>query len=126
MGLLCFVVACGEPPAPAIREVSQEEVLALHDRADGPLLLDVRTPEEFAVSHIPGAVNVPHTEIAERLPRILPLAGQGVIVYCRSGKRAGIGGQILLEAGVEVGHLQGDMLGWEEAGLPVMSMEDPP
>ena len=64
-------------------------------RKDGPLFLDVRTPVEFGISHIPGSVNVPlgllekHTgQIAQKLPR-------DTVVICRSGARSTRAAQLL-------------------------------
>ena len=60
-----------------------------------PFILDVRTAEEFASGHIPGAVNVPHTELADRLSTLeLPLGGE-IVVHCEGGGRAGEAESIL-------------------------------
>ena len=45
--------------------ISQDELSDAIAGGEKILLLDVRTPEEFQTSHIPGALNVPHTEAAE-------------------------------------------------------------
>ena len=111
------LAACSDP-GPASREVTQAEVSGYASESEPPLLLDVRTAEEYARGHIPGAVNIPHTELKERLAEV-GKSDHGVVVYCRSGRRAGIAAEILLGAGIDVGHLEGDMLAWQEAGLPV-------
>ena len=55
---------------------------------DGAVLLDVRTPEEFAERHIPGAINIPNETIStEEIPE-LPDKDQLILVYCRSGNRS--------------------------------------
>ena len=54
----------------------------------GALLLDVRTPEEFAAGHIPGAVNLPNEAIGSEEIALLPDKGQHILVYCRSGNRS--------------------------------------
>jgi rhodanese-related sulfurtransferase len=52
-------------------------------------LIDARSPEEYAESHIDGAINVPHDRL-EEFAGGLPTARDGtVVVYCRTGKRAG-------------------------------------
>jgi len=70
---------------------------------EGAVLLDVRTPGEFAAGHLPGAHNVPHTEIEARLPEIEALTGgakdKPIVVYCRSGRRSGIAKQALVARG---------------------------
>jgi rhodanese-related sulfurtransferase len=81
-------------------------------------LIDVRTPEEFASGHIPGATNIP-------LDTFDPAAlgsedGKETILYCRSGRRSGIAAEKLAEAeGSTVRHLDGGILAWSEAGQPV-------
>lgn len=54
----------------------------------GYVLLDVRTPEEYADGHIPGAKNLPLQSIGKTQPSMLPDTAQRVYVYCRSGQRS--------------------------------------
>ena len=55
---------------------------------DGAVLLDVRTPQEFADKRIPGAINIPNETIGtEEIPE-LPDQDQLILVYCRSGNRS--------------------------------------
>jgi len=69
----------------------------------GALLLDVRTPQEFAKGHIEGAVNIPHDRVADQIERIGELAGgdkgKPIVVYCRSGRRSGLAKHTLTEHG---------------------------
>ncbi|MBW2241506.1 MAG: rhodanese-like domain-containing protein [Deltaproteobacteria bacterium] len=93
----------------------------LHDRREAgtaPVTIDVRTAEEYASGHIPGAVNIPFDEVAERIGEID--APHGVALYCMVGPRARKGETALRAAGVEkVFHLEGGMAAWKEAGLPI-------
>ena len=87
------------------------------------LILDVRTPEEFANGHVPGAINVPHTEVASRLDEIEGAVdddpSRPVVVYCERGGRAGMAEAELLAAGfTQVLHLEGDMSDWRAKGRP--------
>lgn len=66
--------------------------------ADGALLLDVRTPGEFAGGGLPGAVNIPVGELEQRLAEVGD-KGRPVVVYCRSGRRSESAKNILLKAG---------------------------
>jgi rhodanese-related sulfurtransferase len=85
-----------------------------------PLVLDVRTPREFDGGHVPGAVNIPHTQLQLRLAEIQSAAGAGVVVYCEVGTRSQFALSLLRQAGYEnVQHLAGDMAGWRRAGLPI-------
>jgi NADPH-dependent 2,4-dienoyl-CoA reductase/sulfur reductase-like enzyme/rhodanese-related sulfurtransferase len=70
-----------------------------------PLLLDVRSPQEYALGHVPGAVNLPVDEIRDRmaeLPRHQPIAA-----YCQVGQRAYLATRILLQAGYRATNLSG-------------------
>jgi rhodanese-related sulfurtransferase len=82
------------------------------------LVLDVRTREEYTAGHVPGAVNIPHTELAGRLGEIE--SDRGVVLYCMVGPRARLGEEILRRAGVsKVLHLEGGLAAWRDADLPV-------
>jgi rhodanese-related sulfurtransferase len=84
------------------------------------LILDVRTPGEYAEGHVPGAKNVPYDQIGPRLSELDLTPDRPVVVYCKSGKRAAKAAQALVEAGQEnVLHLTGDMDGWKDAGRPI-------
>ena len=58
------------------------------DEESGYIILDVRTPEEFAGKHIPGAVNIPNETIGTTEIPELPDRAQLILVYCRSGNRS--------------------------------------
>ncbi|MBU2894524.1 rhodanese-like domain-containing protein [Colwellia sp. D2M02] len=100
-------------------EVSQKQLLSLMEQADKPLLLDVRSAEEYAQGHIPGAINIPHTEINSRLNELLAYQHQQIVLYCRSGRRVDIATTALLKQGFsQLDHLTGDFNGWQSSDLP--------
>jgi len=70
-----------------------------------PLLVDVRTPQEYAAGHIPGAVNVPVDELRSRLRELPP--DRELAVYCQVGQRGYLATRILAQAGFEVANLGG-------------------
>ena len=53
------------------------------------LIIDVRTAEEFAAGHFPGAINIPHEDIIEGIQESNVGKDQTVLLYCRSGNRSG-------------------------------------
>ncbi|NVB38131.1 rhodanese-like domain-containing protein [Pseudenhygromyxa sp. WMMC2535] len=69
----------------------------------GALLIDVRSPDEFASGHVDGAINIVHTQIRSESQRIRELQGgdleRPIVVYCRSGRRSGMAKDDLLAAG---------------------------
>jgi rhodanese-related sulfurtransferase len=84
-----------------------------------PLILDVRSPREYAAGHVPGAVNIPHTQLAYRLGELGIDKSEEVVVYCQVGKRAALAEQVLAEAGYTgVLHLEGQMRAWQRGGYP--------
>jgi rhodanese-related sulfurtransferase len=86
------------------------------------VVIDVRTPEEYAAGHIPGAVNIPYDQVAERISEVE--APHGVALYCMVGPRARKGEAALLSAGyTSVLHIEGGLSAWKEAGLPVEGAE---
>lgn len=89
-------------------------------RAEGRLLLDVRTREEFATGHVPGAALIPLAELPARMDELAARRGDGVVVYCESGGRAARAAALLREAGFgDVVLLEGSMRRWRSEGLPV-------
>jgi rhodanese-related sulfurtransferase len=105
---------------PGATDVSQARVKEALGKPDAPLLLDVRTEKEFAAGHVPGAINIPYDALPERLGELASHKDAPVVVYCESGRRAGIGAGTLREAGFsQLQHLTGDMSGWRSAGLPI-------
>ena len=73
--------------------------------ADRPFLLDVRTPQEFASGHIPGAVNIPVDELRSRLGE-LPRDRQ-IAAYCQVGQRGYLATRILLQDGFSAANVGG-------------------
>jgi rhodanese-related sulfurtransferase len=85
--------------------------------AGDAVLLDVRSPIEFETEHIANSFNVPLAELEARCEEV-PRTGQ-VVVICRSGKRAERGAHALLGRGFQPKVLEGGLVGWRQAGLPV-------
>ena len=69
-------------------QITPAEAKALMDSEEGYIILDVRTPEEFAERHIEGAILIPDYEIGENAESILTDKEQLILVYCRSGRRS--------------------------------------
>ena len=69
----------------------------------GAVLLDVRSPAEFASGHITGALNIPHTDLPGRIDELRKAQGgdpgTAVVIYCKSGGRAGMAKRYLLSQG---------------------------
>ncbi len=107
-----------------VAPLTQEAFLALPKQgADAPFVLDVRTPEEYASGYLPGAVNIPHDQLASRLAEVPK--DREIVLYCRSGRRAGLAGEVLAEHGYQrLEHLEGDITAWVEKSRPVAKPKD--
>ena len=88
--LAALLLAGCAAPAEEItyRQVNMDEAITMMEEGSGYIILDVRTPEEFAEKHIPGAINVANETIGtDEIPE-LPDKDQLILVYCRSGNRS--------------------------------------
>lgn len=79
----------------------------LPDLPADAVLLDVRTPREVARGALPNQLNIPHTELRERIAEI-PV-GRPVYAYCASGFRSYLAARILTQSGYEAATLAGGM-----------------
>lgn len=114
---LCTLL-CNFAFAAAIEDISAQQLLSA-DTSDW-VILDVRSPEEYAAGHVPGAINISHLEIEQNIQQLSAFKDKPVVLYCRSGKRAAKAADVLLTHDFsQLKHLQGDMLGWQEDGLNV-------
>ncbi len=102
----------------ALEPVAQEE-LSRRMRDGQVLVLDVRPAAEYAAGHIPGAVSVPHDQLAARLAEIP--AGTDIVAYCRGRYCvfAPDAVRLLRASGFSARPLDGGLPGWRLAGLPV-------
>ena len=66
---------------------------------EGRLIVDVRTPGEYAAGHLVGAILLPHEGAAEALARLVPDRDAPIALYCRSGRRSGLVQEELKTAG---------------------------
>lgn len=111
--LVALAIMTGAPTAGALQACNSTSAAEVQNArqavANGAILLDVRTRNEFAGGHIEGAVNIPVQELAQRQGE-LP-AGRDVVVYCRSGNRSGQAATMLRKSGRKVIDI-GPMSAW--------------
>lgn len=99
-------------PAAAYRSITPEAAKEWMDGDEKPVLLDVRTREEYAQSHIPGAVLLPLDQIGTEPPTLLPDQAAPVLVYCRSGRRSREAANQLAAMGYTAIYDLGGIQGW--------------
>jgi rhodanese-related sulfurtransferase len=89
------------------------------DLTEDHLLLDVREQGEWDAGHAPDAVHVPMGELSARQGE-LP-TDRRIVCVCRSGARSGTVADALARAGYRADNLEGGMLAWREARLPMVA-----
>jgi len=121
MVLISFFILLGCSYATVkTNDISQSNFIAKLAQGENTVILDVRSVEEFNEGHIPGAINIPNSELKDRITELEEKKLQDLVVYCRSGNRAAFSYQILTENDFEqVEHLVGDFILWEEKNLPI-------
>ncbi|MGJ8696487.1 MAG: rhodanese-like domain-containing protein [Verrucomicrobiaceae bacterium] len=128
--LLLTTTSCKEKePAPAsdtaavvefqIQDVTAEEAKALLSLDDGPQVIDIRTPEEFAEGHLPGAIMIDfkNPDFKNKLAELD--RSKEYLFHCRSGGRSTQSIDAWKELGFgKIYHLNKGFISWQEAGNP--------
>src|SRR6185312_16210497 len=87
---------------------------------DSPLVLDVRTPREWATKHIDGSMNIPLNHLQERIAEVP--RDRRIAVHCAGGYRSSIAASILHQYGItHLIEMAGGLAAWDAAQLPVVS-----
>ncbi|HEV7615911.1 MAG TPA: rhodanese-like domain-containing protein [Solirubrobacterales bacterium] len=98
------------------KEVSRDEAQKLIDA--GAQLIDVRADHEWEAGRIAGATHLQLDELAERAGEID--RERPVVLYCRGGNRSTMAAAALAEAGYDAKKMSEGIVGWSEAGLPLV------
>ncbi|AGL86730.1 MULTISPECIES: ArsR/SmtB family transcription factor [Pseudomonas] len=117
-GQIRELLADSEQQPGRLEGISREE-LRQRLQEGGMTLLDVRSPQEFALGHLPGAINIPVEELEQRLAE-LP-AGQELVAYCRGPYcvLSHNAAALLRAKGFRVRRLDDGFVDWQAAGLGV-------
>jgi len=108
-------------------EIVEKDVSAVAQliKAESPIVVDVREPEEFAQGHLADAINIPRGVLEFRvdptnptgIPVLFDKSAQ-MVVYCKSGARSALAAQTLRTLGYEsVTSMGGGFEAWKVAGL---------
>lgn len=111
MGFLSNLFGAGAPTI-TVGELSEKLKYGKH-----PLVLDVRQPDEFRMGHIAGAKLIPLNELHGKMNE-LP-KGREIVCICASGNRSTSAAKMLAKEGFNVLNVQGGMVAWRRAKLPV-------
>ena len=118
----CLIIAlqsCAQKPTGYIN-VSSDSLNTLLKDEHG-ILIDVRTPEEYAAGHIPGAININYND--PKFEDVLDTLNKELVyeVYCRSGGRSELSVETMSKMGFKnIYHLENGILEWEKKGLPIV------
>jgi sulfur-carrier protein adenylyltransferase/sulfurtransferase len=118
-GLIDYDQFCGVSEATAhagsasVPEISPTALQQALRSDDPPLLLDVRDPEEWAITRIEGARLIPRAQLAEKVDELT--RAREIVLYCRSGRRSALATELLLQLGfTNVKSLEGGLLAWAD------------
>ena len=100
-----------------VTQLDPDEVQTLISQHPRPILLDVRTPQEYKEYHIGGAQLIPLTELSDKLKHIP--RDRKVVCVCASGSRSNSAARRLEKEGYKVSNMKGGMARWMKSGLPV-------
>ena len=103
-----LLISCAEKRQIPITDISSVDL-------ENAVLLDVRTPEEFAEGHLEGAVNMDwyQPDFAEQLKALDQ--GEKVYVYCKKGGRSAEAAKLMDSLGYDVIDLAGGFYAWKES-----------
>ena len=108
-----------ESPMP---QVTAEDVKKAIDGKEPCILLDVRTPEEYAREKIKESINIPVHRIRDDVENLLPDKNQIIYVYCLSGSRSMHAASVMLKLGYnKVFDLKQGLLAWRAYSYPFIS-----
>ena len=113
--LVMILAACGQTTGEreaVYMNITATEAKEIMDSETGYVILDVRTEEEYAEGHVPGAILIPDYEIEARAEEELPDKNQMLLVYCRSGRRSKLAAEALVELGYTNIYEFGGIIDW--------------
>ena len=103
--LLLTLLSCSESGAPELEQSPQKtagptvQKQAWQQIRASALLIDVRTPAEFDQGHLDRAINIPYDQLEARIAELGDDRDRQIVLYCRTGRRSGIGEQTLEKLG---------------------------
>ena len=117
---LCALLCACSNMQDDVRTIEPRVFLSKSQARKKAVLLDVRRPEEYAVGHLQGAINIDWlnpTDFEKGLQQLDK--SRTYFVYCRSGKRSNAAAKRMKRKGFKVYDMSGGYLKWTEEALPV-------
>jgi rhodanese-related sulfurtransferase len=100
--------------APVISAQAVFDNLNDGDESNDPVIVSVRSPEHYAIGHVPGAINIPWTQLGDpaNLAKLPP--DQPIVVYCYTGHTGQIASTLLNAMGYDAVNMKFGMMGWSK------------
>lgn len=113
--------------SPGVTAVSPEDAERLVREDTSLVILDVRTPTEFAgpSGHLQGARLIPVQELEARLAEMEPYRERTILVYCRTQNRSSRAAEMLTSRGFRALLMTGGIARWNEEGRPTIVEQQP-
>lgn len=103
---------------PAVRFIEADELQALYAKGSEPHIIDVRAPDEYAVSHLETALNL---QTATAIANAIPDKESDIVVYCSVGYRsAGVAAELEALGYSSVKNLKHSIFSWATLGFPMV------
>ena len=121
-----LLAGCSGSTGASVQHLAPREFATSMQRP-GTVVLDVRTPAEYAAGHLPGAVNI-DVQAADFASRLQALDKKtAYAVYCHSGRRSAIASAQMTDAGFsQVVDLDGGIQAWQQAGAGALTAPSAP
>jgi rhodanese-related sulfurtransferase len=101
------------------REVTSREAAELIKNEE-PIILDVRTPNEYKQGHLHNAVLIPVQELQRRYRELGAHKDREILIYCATGNRSTVASKILIDNGFKhIVDMQGGIYDWSKLNFPV-------
>ncbi len=115
---LCLSLSCsnGNVRQDGIQHITAKELQVMLSEGGKPVLLDVRTPDEFdgPLGHLDGALLIPLNELDKRISELKVYQDSLIVIYCRSGNRSQVAAKILTAQNYNVVNMVGGMKAWNK------------
>ena len=113
--MLTGCTGAGKKATVTYRQITVDAAERMMAQESDYIILDVRRPDEFALGHIPNAINVPNEDIGTNEISELPDKHRLIMVYCRSGRRSKEASEKLVKLGYTNIVEFGGILDWKGA-----------
>ena len=118
--LITTILGCNNSTSQEVKKISPTAFQTQLTKSESAVLIDVRTPEEFAEGHLEGAVNINVNDKDFETKLNALEKDNALLLYCRSGMRSGKASKIASQQGFkEIYDMFGGISGWMSEGLPV-------